>query len=293
MGQAFARLGASVTLIQGPERILPREDPQVSAAIAEILQSEGVTLVTGARPVKTYKQGEKKSITVQRDGQEQTFMADELLLATGRRPNVESLDLEAIGVDYNEQGIKVNAYLQTSHPNILAIGDVIGGYLFTHVAAYQAGIAVRNALLPFGKKKVDYRVVPWCTFTDPEVARIGLTPTEAERQHKQTRVVTFPWADIDRAQTESETRGFIKLVMAGKRDSIVGAHMVGMHAGELLGEIGLAMQHHLSLNDIFNTIHTYPTMSTGLQQAAYEAYLTSTAAASNRRVVRTLLRRFP
>ncbi|MDQ2884601.1 MAG: NAD(P)/FAD-dependent oxidoreductase [Chloroflexota bacterium] len=290
MAQAFTRLGASVTLIQGSARILPREDLQVSATIAEILQAEGVTIITSARLIKAQRQGEKKGITVQQDGQELTFEADELLLASGRRPNVEGLDLAAAGVDYNEQGINVNEYLQTNRPNILAIGDVIGGYLFTHVAAYQAGIAVRNALLPIGKKKVDYRVVPWCTFTDPEAARVGLTPAEAEGQHKQTRVVTFPWATIDRAQTESETTGFIKLVLAGKKDTLVGAHMVGAHAGELLGEIAIAMQHHLKLNNIFNTIHTYPTMSTGLQQATYEAYLTSTSAASNRRIVRTLLR---
>ncbi len=290
MAQAFARLGTSVTLIHGPERILPREDPQVSAAIAEILQAEGISIITSARLIKAHKQGEKKVITVQQDGQELTLKADKLLLALGRRPNVEGLDLAAAGVNYNEQGIKVNAYLQTSRPNILAIGDAIGGYLFTHIAAYQAGIAVRNALLPIGKKKVDYRVVPWCTFTDPEAAHVGLTPAGAEEQHKQTRVVTFPWATIDRAQAESETTGFIKLVLAGKKDTIVGAHMVGAHAGELLGEIALAMQHHLTLNNIFNTIHTYPTVSTGLQQAAYEAYLTSASAASNRRVVRSILR---
>src|SRR5205814_6861470 len=140
----------------------------------------------------------------------------EILLTLVRRQNVEGLNLEAAGVMYNNEGIKVDEHLQTSAPNILAIGDVIGGYLFTHVAAYQAGIAVRNALVPIGKKKSDYRVVPWCTFTDPEAARVGLTPDEAEKQHKHVRVVKFPWSEIDRAQTESETVGFIKLVLAGK-----------------------------------------------------------------------------
>jgi len=290
MGQAFARLGASVTLIQGPERILPREDPEVSAIIARTLRTEGVTIVPGTRLIKAHRRGDKKVIVAQQRGRELTFEADELLLALGRRPNVEGLDLAAAGVDYSERGITVDAYLQTSRPNILAIGDVIGGYLFSHVAAYQAGIAVRNALLPIGKKKVDYRVVPWCTFTDPEAAHVGLTPSEAEELHKQTRVVTFPWADIDRAQTENETTGFIKLVLAGKKDTIVGAHMVGGRAGELLGEIVLAMQHHLTINDIFNAIHTYPTMSTGLQQATYEAYLEGASATSNRRIVRAILR---
>jgi len=193
-------------------------------------------------------------------------------------------------VKYDNKGIRVDAYLQTSSSNILAIGDVIGGYRFTHVAAYQAGIAVRNALVPLGKKKVNYRVVPWCTFTDPEAARVGLTPVEAEKQHKQVRVVKFPWTEIDRAQTESETVGFIKLVLAGKKDEIVGAHMVGARSGELLGELALAMQHNLTVNDIFNTIHVYPTMNTGLQQAAFEAYLEGPAAARNRKLVRTMIR---
>lgn len=190
---------------------------------------------------------------------------------------------------YDNKGIKVDDNLQTTSSNILAIGDVTGGYLFTHVAAYQAGVAVRNALVPVGKKKVDYRVVPWCTFTDPEAARVGLTPDEAEKQYKQTRIVKFPWSDIDRAQTEGETVGFIKLVLAGKKDEIVGAHMVGARAGELLGEMALAMQHSLTLNDIFNTIHAYPTMNTGIQQTVFEAYLEGTSAANNRKIVRTVL----
>jgi pyruvate/2-oxoglutarate dehydrogenase complex dihydrolipoamide dehydrogenase (E3) component len=199
------------------------------------------------------------------------------------------LNLEAAGVKYNNQGIQVNEYLQTTTSNILAIGDVIGGYLFTHVAAYQSGVAVRNALVPIGKKKVDYRVVPWCTFTDPEVARVGLTPEEAGKQYKQVRIVKFPWADIDRAQTENETVGFIKLVLVGKKDELVGAHMVGAKAGELLGELSLAMRHNLTLNDILNTIHAYPTMNSGIQQAVFEAYLEGTATANNRKIVRTVL----
>jgi pyruvate/2-oxoglutarate dehydrogenase complex dihydrolipoamide dehydrogenase (E3) component len=200
------------------------------------------------------------------------------------------LNLDAAGIAYTEQGIKVNDYLQTSMPNILALGDVIGGYLFTHVASYQAGVAARNAVLPVGKKKVDYRVLPWCTFTDPEAARVGLAYLEAQQQYQQARVITLPWADIDRAQTEHATTGFIKLVLVGKKEKIVGAHMVGAHAGELLGEIALAMQHHLTVSDILATIHTYPTFHTGLQQAAFEAYLSSKEARTNRTVVSTVLR---
>jgi pyruvate/2-oxoglutarate dehydrogenase complex dihydrolipoamide dehydrogenase (E3) component len=239
--------------------------------------------------VKASRNGNKKVVTAKQGEKLLTFEAEETLLTLGRRPNVEWMDLEAAGVAYDNKGIKVDEHLQTSAPNILAIGDVIGGYLFTHVAAYQAGVAVRNALVPIGKKKVDHRVVPWCTFTDPEAARVGLTPDQAEKQYKQVRIVKFPWADIDRAQAESETTGFIKLVLAGKKEEIVGAHMVGAHAGELLGEMALAMQHHLTINDILNTIHAYPTMSTGIQQTAFEAYLHSASVKRNRKIVRAVL----
>ena len=289
LGQAFERLGAKVTIIQGPERIMSKEDPEVSETVSNVLLSEGIEIVTGARFVKASRNGNKKVVTAKRGGELLTYEADEILLALGRQANVEGLNLEAAGVNYDSKGIKVDEYLQSSASNILAIGDVIGGYLFTHVAAYQAGVAVRNALVPVGKKKVDYRVVPWCTFTDPEAARVGLTPDEAEKEHKQVRIVKFPWADIDRAQAEGETVGFIKLVLAGKKDEIVGAHMVGARAGEMLGEMALAMQNKLNLNDILNTIHAYPTMNTGIQQTVFEAYLEGAAAANNRKIVRTVL----
>ena len=200
LGQALARLRVQVTLIQGPESILPREDPDVSATITHVLESEGVKVITNARVLSADQWGHKKRVTVKQGEKMLVFEADELLLAAGRQPNVDGLNLDAIGVDYTAQGIKVDSYLRTSRANIFALGDVIGGYLFTHVAAYQAGVAARNALLPIAKKKVDYRVLPWCTFTDPEAARVGLTYVEAQQQYKSARVVTFPWADIDRAQ---------------------------------------------------------------------------------------------
>jgi pyruvate/2-oxoglutarate dehydrogenase complex dihydrolipoamide dehydrogenase (E3) component len=290
LGQAFSRLGTNVTLIEGLERILPREDPEVSAALTGVLQSEQMTIVTNAMFVKASRNGQKKVVTARRGDRLLTFEADEILVTLGRRPNVEGLNLEAAGVASDHNGIKVNAYLQTTASHILAIGDVIGGYLFTHVAAYQAGIAVRNALVPIGKKKVGYRVVPWCTFTDPEAARVGLTPDEAAKQYKDIRIARLPWAEIDRAQTEGETTGFIKLVLAGKKDEIVGAHIVGSRAGELLGELSLAMQQHLTLADVLDTIHAYPTMNTGVQQAAFEAYLEGSATKSNRKIVQTVLR---
>ena len=289
LAQAFTRLGTRVVLIQGPDRLLPKEDPEVSAAIAGVLQAEGVEIITGARLIRARRQGARKVVTVRCGEKEQERETGDLLLALGRSPNVEGLNLEAGGIAYDAKGIKVNSYLQTSARNVLAIGDVIGGYLFTHVAAQEAGIAVRNALVPIARKRMDYRVVPWCTFTDPEAARVGLTLEEAQEQHQRVREVKLPYEQIDRAQAEDAPAGFLKLVLAGKKDEIVGAHIVGAQAGELLSEIALAMRQRLRLNDIQSTIHPYPTMSTGLQQAVFEAYLQGDTIRSNRNLVRWLL----
>ncbi len=290
LGQAFRRLGTDVTIIEGLDRILPKEDPEVSATLTGVLRSEGINVVTNAPFINAERDGNKKVVTAKQGEKFLAIEADEILLTIGRQPNVEGLNLEAAKITYTNKGIQVNEHLQTSAPNVFAIGDVIGGYLFTHMAAYQAGIAIRNALVPVGKKKVDYRVVPWCIFTDPELARVGLTADEVENHHKQTRIVKFPVADIDRAQAENETRGFIKLILAGKKEEIVGAQLVCAHAGELLGELALAMRHHLTINDILDTIHAYPTMSTGIQQTAFEAYILGASIKSNRKIVHTLLR---
>lgn len=288
LGQALSRLGTGVTIIEGLDRILPKEDSDVSATLTEVMKSEGINIVTNALFVRAQCVGDKKVVTAQQGTKLLTFEVDEILLTPGRRPNIEGLNLESASITYNNKGIQVNEHLQTSAPNIYAIGDVSGGYLFTHVAAYQAGVAVRNALVPVGKKKVDYRVVPWCIFTDPEVARIGLIPDEAQKQQKHIRIVKFPVSAIDRAQTQNETMGFFKVILAGKKEEIVGAHLIGAHSGELLGELALAMQNHLTINDILDTIHAYPTMSTGIQQLALEAYLQGASVKSNRKIVRTL-----
>jgi dihydrolipoamide dehydrogenase len=290
LGQAFRRLGTDVTIIEGLDRILPKEDSEVSDILTDVLRSEGIKVVTNAQFTNAKREGNKKIVEAKQGEQRLAIEADEILLTLGRQPNIEGLNLEAARIMYSNKGIKVNEYLQTSTPNIFAIGDVVGEYFFTHVAAYQAGIAVRNALVPIGKKKVDYRVVPWCIFTDPEIARVGLTSDEAENLHKETRIVTFPVANIDRAQAENATTGFIKLVLAGKKEEIVGAHMVCAHAGELLGELALVVQHHLTINDILDTIHAYPTMDTGIQQTAFEAYLHGTEKLRNRKIVQALLK---
>ncbi len=290
MAQAFARLGSQVTVLQGPDRILPREEPEMSEIISEVLTRAGVKVLTGTRLQQVRKEGDKKIVLAKRvDNEVVEISTDEIILALGRTPNTAGLKLEEAGIKYDAKGIKVNDYLQTEADNIYAIGDVIGGYLFTHVAAYQGGVAVRNALVPIGRKKVDYRVVPWTTFTDPEASRVGLTEEEARKQHGKIQVLRFPWKEIDRAQAEGETDGYIKLVLNEKGEEILGAHLVGARSGEMLAEVALAMQHKLGISGILATIHAYPTIATGLQNAAFEAYLASNAARSNKKIVSTVL----
>ncbi|HNP72517.1 MAG TPA: FAD-dependent oxidoreductase [Kouleothrix sp.] len=288
LAQAFARLGAQVTIVQGADRVLPREDPEVAQAVAQSLERDGISIITGARMQRVRRDGDQKVVVAKQGDGEIEIRGDEILIALGRSPNAEGLNLEAAGVKYDAKGIKVDDYLQTATSNISAIGDVIGGYLFSHVAAYHAGVAVRNILVPVGKKKVAYDVLPWVTFTDPEAARIGLTEEEA-MQKGAVRVIRFPYSEIDRAQAEAETHGFIKLVLGAKNDDILGAHIVGARGGELLAEIALAMKYKLGLDAIFSTTHAYPTYTTGLQQAAFEAYLESESIKSARKIIRPVL----
>ncbi len=283
LAQAFARLGSTVTLLQGPERILTREDPEVSAAITTALQEDKVKVLTNTR-LHRVRRGQSKKIVETRQGDSSIKLeTDEILLAVGRVPTFEGLNLEAAGVDYDVTGLKVDEYLRTSTPNIYGAGDVLGGLFFTHLAGYQGGLAARNALLPMGRKKADYRVLPWVTFTDPEAARVGLTEAEAQARYANIKILRFPWHEIDRAQTMGEIAGFIKLVLDEKGEQILGAHLVGAQAGEVLAEITLAMQHNLGLSDIVATIHAYPTLANGLQSATSNFYLESIAAAVARK----------
>jgi pyruvate/2-oxoglutarate dehydrogenase complex dihydrolipoamide dehydrogenase (E3) component len=288
LAQSFARLGSQVTVIQGAERLLPREDSEVSEQIAAAFERDGIKVVLNARMQRVRRDGTHKIVEAKQGDQQIEIAGDEILIALGRAPNVEGLGLEAAGIQYEKKGIKVNEFLQTTASNVYAIGDVLGGYLFSHVAAYHGGVAVRNILVPVGRSKVGYDVLPWVTFTDPEAARIGLTEEEAMKRGP-VRVVRFPYGEIDRAQAEGNVHGFIKIILGQKDDTILGASLVGAHSGELLAEIGLAMKHKLGLDAIFGTIHAYPTYSTGLQQAAFEAYLESEAIKNARKVIRPVL----
>ena len=272
LGQAFHRLGSEVTIAQRSNRILNKEDLDVSEKMLEYLSAEGIDirLNTGIDAVEKSDDeitvtfvGTKNSENV--GNQKQTF--DKILIATGRAPNVEGLGLDKIGVQIGKSGIVVNNRLQTHVKNIYAAGDVIGHYLFTHVAAFQAQLLIKNLLLPF-RQKINYAVVPWTTFCDPEVARCGLTEAEAREKYGDVDVFRLEQSDVDRAVADGETQGFAKVIASKWRGKILGVHLVGANAGEVLHEYVLAMQEGIPLRKLSGMIHVYPTYATSVWRVA-------------------------
>ncbi len=281
LGQSFARFGSEVTLVEMENRVLPKEDEEVSATIEALMRTEGLEILLNRRGVRVAVENAQKILTVEQNGRRQELYADELLVATGRRPNTDGLNLEAAGVKYNKQRIVTDQFLRTSARHIFAAGDVTGHFPFTHMAAHEASIVIRNALLFWPLlQETDFRVVPWTTFTDPEVARVGLTSSQAQKRFGERNVHVYRtnFADNDRAHTEEETKGFAKFICVGWKNEIVGAHIVGAHAGELIHEVVLAMKLRLSINELGNMIHVYPTLTQVNQQAGLDAILKKLAA---------------
>lgn len=267
MSQALVRFGSEVTVIEMADRILPIEDKDISQTLEGSLSKEGIKFLTKTKAMRAYVENGKKVIHAVREGEEERITADEILVAAGRLPNIEGLNLEAAGVKYNHTGIQVDERLRTTTTNIWACGDVAGPYLFTHMAEYQAGVVLRNAVLKI-PTRVDYSVVPWTTFTDPEVAHVGITETEAREKGFKISVYKHPYSDVDRAVTEVEDSGFVKIITTGWKGNIIGAQIIGPNAGELIAELVLAIKHKLSVKDISSTIHVYPTLALGTRQTA-------------------------
>ena len=274
MAQAFARLGSRVTLVQAGERILPREDEEAAAAVADILREEGVDLRTGHEAVRV----EGKVLFVTKappfDGEgsndEIALPFDDLIVAVGRRPRLKGYGLESLGLD-TEGRLETNGWLETIFPNIYAVGDVAGPYLFTHAAAHQAWHAAVNALFGgFRRFRVDYRVLPWCTFTDPELAHVGHNEQSARAAGLAYEIVRYDLAHLDRAVAESANRGFVKILVEPGRDRILGATILAHNAGEMIAEPALAMKHRIGLNKLLATVHAYPTMAEANKLAAGE-----------------------
>jgi pyruvate/2-oxoglutarate dehydrogenase complex dihydrolipoamide dehydrogenase (E3) component/uncharacterized membrane protein YdjX (TVP38/TMEM64 family) len=263
LAQAFARLGTTVTLVTHAQRIMPREDEDVSAEVARAFARSGIEVHVGYEPVRFGIEGsEQFGLFGSADGQ-QRLVFDRLLLAVGRTPNSEGLGLEELGIAINPAGtIAVDDYLRTTVPTIYACGDIAGPYQFTHMASHQAWYAAVNALFGrFRKFRVDYSIVPWATFTDPEVARVGLNEADAQAQDIAYEITRYDIDDLDRAIADGEAHGFVKVLTVPGKDRILGATIVGYHAAELITEFVLAMKHGIGLNKILGTIHIYPTLS--------------------------------
>jgi pyruvate/2-oxoglutarate dehydrogenase complex dihydrolipoamide dehydrogenase (E3) component len=270
LAQSFARLGSAVTQVEMAPRIMIREDEEVSAYARKALEADGVAVLTGHKALRCEKDGEDKFIVVEAGGQEKRIGFDLLLCAVGRVARLQGFGLEELGIPVNRT-VQTNEYLQTVYPNILAAGDVAGPYQFTHVAAHQAWYAAVNGLFgTFRKFKADYSVVPWCTFIDPEVARVGLNEQEAKEQSVAYEVTRYGIDDLDRAIADSAAHGWVKVLTVPGKDKILGVTIVGAHAGDLLAEYVLAMRHGLGLNKILGTIHTYPTLAEANKYAAGE-----------------------
>ena len=261
LAQSFARLGSQVFQIEMAPRILSREDVEVSEFAQRALEQDGVAVLTNHKALRCEQEGERKFIIVEHEGVEQQIEFDTLICAVGRVARLSGYGLEQLGIETNRTVI-TNEYLETLYPNIFAAGDVAGPYQFTHTASHQAWYAAVNALFGEWKKfKVDYRVIPWTTFIDPEVARVGLNEQEAKEKGIIYEITRYGIHDLDRAIADSAAQGFVKVLTVPGKDRILGVTIVGAHASDLLAEFVLAMKHGLGLNKILATIHTYPTMS--------------------------------
>ena len=264
--QVFARLGSRMVQVEGGDRLLPREDPDVSAFVAAKLRDEGVDLRLGHKVLRI----EGRRVIAAHDGTEVAIPFDELIVAVGRSARLDGYGLEALGIETGRT-IEVDDFLRTRYPNISAVGDVAGPYQFTHAAAHQAWFAAVNSLFgAFRRFKVDYSVLPWVTFTDPEVARVGHGETSAGQAGVAYEVVRYDLGHLDRAVAEGANEGFVKLLVAPGKDRIIGATIVGHAAGETIAEIVLAMKHRIGLNKLLGTIKAYPTMAEANKYAAGE-----------------------
>ncbi len=270
MAQAFGRLGSEVSLVEMAPRIMIREDEEISAMVQDKFVAEKMNVLCGTRAVECRTKGNEQFLICDQDGRELEIPFDGLLVAIGRRPNVEGYGLEELGVTLRANNtIETDEFLRTNFDNIYAVGDITGPFQFTHTASHQAWFATVNSLFgQFKKFKADYSVIPWATFTDPEVARVGLNETDAKQQNIAYEVTTYGIDDLDRAIADSEDHGVVKILTVPGKDKILGVTIVGAHAGDLIAEFVMAMKYKLGLKKILGTIHIYPTMTEANKMAA-------------------------
>lgn len=271
LSQALAQLGVDVSIVEMLDSILFREDKEVATILSNLLLKNNIKIYAGKKAVKFKKEGNITEVTLEDKNKTQsTIKAEKILVAVGRAPNVQGLDLEKAGVEYTKRGINVDPRLKTSAKNIYACGDVVGPYQFSHMAEYQAIIAVGNALMPI-KQKVNYNAVPWATFTDPELAHVGLTEEEARERYKRIKVYRLKFNESDRAITDLEENGMAK-VICDNNGRILGAHIVGANAGEIIHEYVLAKAQGLKIGQLSSTIHIYPTLAQVVKRTADQTY---------------------
>ncbi len=271
MAQAFSRLGSRVTLVQNRERLLPRDDVELASALAAVLREEGIDIRFSASVESVRAEDCRKVVTVKQHDDRHEIVCEEILTTVGRVPNTSGLDLEAAGVEYDAKSVKTNAKLQTTAPHIYACGDLLGHDQFSHMAEYEAKTVVRNIIFP-GESRADFHLSPWATFTDPEVVHLGLTEEEARAQGLAYEVYKQPFAQNDRAITDNETRGFVKVLTTGLAGKILGVHIFGPRGSELMQEWTLAMQNGHSVRAVADLVHIYPTLSMASQHAAQRWY---------------------
>ena len=267
MAQAFARFGSRVTLVQHGPQLLAREDSEVADLLATVFAREGIEVRLGSRVTGVRIEGAERVLDLDGGGGADQLRVDAILVAAGRAPNVEGLGLEAAGIEFDRHGVRVDDRLRTTNPRVFAAGDLCSAFKFTHAADAQARILLANALFP-GRQKASRLVVPWCTFTDPEVAHVGLTAAQAEAQGIKATTLTVALTEVDRCVLDGESEGFARVHLRRGTDTILGATIVGRHAGEMIAELALAMTAGLGLGVIGRTIHPYPTRTEAVRKLA-------------------------
>jgi pyruvate/2-oxoglutarate dehydrogenase complex dihydrolipoamide dehydrogenase (E3) component len=269
LGQAFARFGSRVTLIDVSTRVLPRDDPQAAQLVQAALESDGVEMLLGVKAERVERTASGGiALTVQGGSEHRIVEADALLLAVGRTPNVDSLGLEAAQVGYDPRaGVVVDDFLRTTNPRIYAAGDVCSSFRFTHAADAMARIVIQNALF-FGRARVSRLLVPWCTYTDPELAQVGVSEEEASARGLDTRVLRVDFAEVDRAVADQASAGFLKIVASARSGRILGATIVGVAAGEIAAHLATLVSQRIPLAAIARSVLPYPTLSLAIKRAA-------------------------
>jgi len=295
MAQAFQRLGSEVFLFERGDQVLSREDSDAAAVVQRQLVKDGVRLVLHAKGMQLSSADDGSvnvNVEINQKAEPTKFTVDKLLIAVGRAPNVDALNLEAVGVDYDKKGVKVNDHLQTSNANVFAAGDVCSKYQFTHVADFHARIVIQNALFavgPFGKKKASDLIIPWATYTSPEVAHVGMYPKDAMEKGIEIDTYTQRLADIDRAILEGSDEGFVRIHTKKGGGEILGATIVAENAGDLISEVTLAMTHGLGMGKLASSIHPYPTQAEAIRKLG-DQYSKSRLTSTTKRLLDFLMR---